>query len=212
MSAPDTTPDLRLHAGADLPQHLVDHLPIAQEAATRNLQRVHAAHGREVLDLQRQAMEVLTPRVPPKNRIVRLRHIAAQASAAVTPYTACASGCSHCCHLSVSVPRSEARLIAKATGRALAEPSHLYNLDNPQQRDYLGTPCTLLVNGKCAIYAHRPLACRTMVNMDSSDLLCQIKPGVEVPVAYLDTRLLKAAFVSVTSDEDYADVREWFPA
>ena len=38
---------------------------------------------------------------------------------------ACRRRCAHCCHIPVLISRTEAQLLAKATGRALAEPARL---------------------------------------------------------------------------------------
>lgn len=195
-----------------LPQHLRDHLPKAYEAAVRNQQRAMAAAGKASDALDRQILEVKSPRVPAAAKVIRIRHLAAEVSALVAPFTACSKGCAHCCHVAVSVPRTEAKMIAKATGRKLAEPASIYRVDAEEgRRDYFGVPCTFLQAGKCSIYEHRPLACRTLINMDSSDLLCQLVPGVEVPVTYLDTSVIKGVFVTLLQNDDFADVRDWFP-
>lgn len=110
------------------------------------------------------------------------------------------------------VPRSEAKLIAKAIGRKTAEPAHTFDIEQSAgDRRHLGTPCTFLQNSKCSIYAHRPMMCRTLVNMDSVDLLCRLVTGVEVPVPYLNTVHLKGYFAYLTQDEQFADIRDWFP-
>jgi len=47
--------------------------------------------------------------------------------------------------------------------------------------------------------------------MDSVDTLYRLVPGVEVPVPYLNTMILKGYFAYLTQTEQYADIREWFP-
>jgi hypothetical protein len=56
------------------------------------------------------------------------------------------------------------------------------------------------------------MMCRTLVNMDSVDTLCRIVKGVDVPVPYLNTLEMKAYFAYLTQTEQFADIREWFPA
>lgn len=206
------TPLPQLTPTEGLPQHVRDHLPLAYEAAVRNQQRAMAAAGKASDALDRQILEVRSPRVPAAAKVIRIRYLAAEVSALVAPFTGCSQGCAHCCNVAVSVPRTEAKMIAKATARKLSEPASTYRVDTEEgRRDYFGVPCTFLQAGRCSIYEHRPLACRTLINMDSSDLLCQLVPGVEVPVTYLDTRLIKGIFVELLQDDDYADVRDWFP-
>jgi Fe-S-cluster containining protein len=166
-----------------------------------------------VLETLRQQLQLAqTPAVPTGAKLIRLRHIAGEWSKVFSSKTACSSGCSHCCHLSVMVPRSEAKLMAKAIGRKLTEPAEARDMEQASQTAaYLGKACTFLVDSKCSIYAHRPMMCRTLVNMDSVDTLCRLVDGVEVPVPYLNTVILKGYFAYLTQAEQFADVREWFP-
>lgn len=203
---------LTLAAPANLPDDLMAHLPIAEIAATKNMGAVRAAATPELDDLLRQLRKAQTPAVPAKTKVIRLRHIAGEWSRAFASQTACASGCSHCCNLGVMVPKSEAKLMAKAIGRQLVEPDQNLDLQSATERNlFLGAPCSFLSDGRCSIYQHRPMMCRTLVNMDSVDLLCRIVDGVDVPVPYLNTMELKAYFACLTHAEQFADIREWFP-
>ena len=203
---------LTLAAPANLPDDLMTHLPIAEIAATKNMDAVRAAATPELNDLLRQLRQAQTPAVPAKTKVIRLRHIAGEWSRAFASKTACASGCSHCCNLGVMVPKSEAKLMAKAIGRQLVEPDQNLDLHSATERNsFLGTPCSFLADGRCSIYQHRPMMCRMLVNMDSVDLLCRIVDGVDVPVPYLNTLELKAYFAFLTQTEQFADIREWFP-
>ena len=112
--------------------------------------------------------------------------------------------------LDVSVPRSEAMLIGKMTGKRVSEPSVTFPIDQPPAKSFVGSPCPFLTEGSCSIYAHRPLLCRTLVNLDRSPKLCELVPNATIPVPYLNTTTLRAAFTIVTQSEDFADIREWF--
>ncbi|MCC5611026.1 YkgJ family cysteine cluster protein, partial [Nostoc sp. CHAB 5834] len=143
----------------------------------------------------------------------RLRYLASELSDAFTGVSACSTKCSHCCHIDVHVPKVEAKLIAKATGRKLnreleAKPM----LEWSERKSFKGSPCTFLNDGMCSIYAHRPLVCRTLINMDDVSVLCELVPDVPVPVPYLNTMSLQEAFSLLTQNEPVADIREWFPA
>ena len=196
----------------DLPADLAAHLPAAETAAARNMAAVKRASTAKLDDLRQQLHQAQTPSVPAGAKVIRLRHIAGEWSKLFSSKTACNSGCSHCCHLDVLVPRSEAKLMAKAMGRKISEPVEKRDMERAsQQALFLGTPCTFLVENECSIYAHRPMMCRTLVNMDSMDILCRLVPGVEVPVPYLNTMILKGYFAYLTQTEQFADIREWFP-
>ena len=103
--------------------------------------------------------------------------------------------------------------MAKAIGIRITEPTEVLDLEGASVGTvFLGTPCTFLVNHRCSIYDHRPMMCRTLVNMDSVDTLCRIVKGVDVPVPYLNTVEMKGYFAYLTQTEQFADIREWFPA
>ena len=74
-----------------------------------------------------------------------------------------------------------------------------------------GEACPFLVDGSCSIYAHRPMACRTHLNLDDDDLLCRLVPGIKVPVPYADATQLKAFYLAAQPNAELADIREFFP-
>jgi Fe-S-cluster containining protein len=212
MDLPIFSESLEASAPANLPQELTNHLPVAQAAAARNLEAAKARYGPDLTSLQSQLRHAQTPAVPVGSKLIRLRHIAGERSRFFASSSACGSGCNHCCHIETTVPRSEAKVIAKAIGRRLAEPDAQLNIQTiAGRRKFFGVPCSFLVDGKCSIYAHRPLVCRTLVNLDSVDTLCRLVPGVEVPVPYLQAVEMQGYFAYLTQDEQYADIREWFP-
>lgn len=197
----------------NLPAELQAHLPVAEQAAANNLARVIAKHKPLLLELLQQARITQTPKVPSSTKLIRLRYIASEYTNLFAKETACASGCSHCCNIDTAVSRSEAKLIAKAIKRPFTEPAARHDiLTSSERKEYWGVPCTFLIEGKCSIYAHRPLVCRTLVNMDKTDKLCKLIPESPVPVPYLNTAQIQGVFASITMNEQYADVREWFPS
>jgi len=203
---------LEAAAPSNLPPELVAHLPVAQAAAATNLETVKAQFGPDLQSLQSQLRNAETPAVPLGAKLIRLRHIAGERSRLFAANTACGSGCNHCCHIGVTVPKSEAKLIAKAIGRRLAEPDEPLNIETiAGHQKFFGVPCSFLVGGKCSIYSHRPLVCRTLINLDKVDTLCRLVPGVDVPVPYLQSVEMQGYFAYLTQDEQYADIREWFP-
>ncbi len=212
MDLPIFSESLEDSAPANLPLELAAHLPTAQAAAARNLEAAKARYGPELTSLQSQLRHAQTPAVPVGSKLIRLRHIAGERSRIFASSAACGSGCNHCCHIETTVPRSEAKLIAKAIGLRLAEPDERLTMETiAGRRKFFGVPCSFLVDGKCSIYVHRPLVCRTLVNLDSVDTLCRLVTGVEVPVPYLQAVEMQGYFAYLTQDEQYADIREWFP-
>lgn len=87
----------------------------------------------------------------------------------------CSRGCSYCCYIAVNVSESEALLILekyKASGilfdapdKAKTEKRIEKQLDCKTWEDwdqlpYADRQCMFLQNNQCAVYEHRPLACR----------------------------------------------------
>lgn len=209
-----SVPDLLSAAPAGLPEHLMQHLPGAALAAQRNIEQLQRERGGEINAVMKELSAIAKPGVPAANRVQRIRYVAGRWSDLVTTTAACRKGCSHCCHVPVMVPRSEARLIAKRTGAKLAAnpPAAPLTTDLEERiMSYTGTACVFLKNGTCSIYEQRPLTCRTLANMDDTDVLCQLVPGAAVPVPYANNIMIRGLFVLATQQEPHADIREWFP-
>lgn len=211
MTAPINV-NLTTMAGQDLPAEILAHLPVAEMAAGENLERIRATSMSVIAPLQKQLQETCTPKVPAGTKLIRLRHLASEWTGVFAAKTACAKGCSHCCHINSAVPRSEARLMAKELGLTLSEPKEIYDIERAEEmQHFFGVPCTFLKEGKCSIYKSRPLVCRTLVNMDNTDLLCRLVPGKPIPVPYLNTTEIQGYFAYLTHKDQFADIREWFP-
>lgn len=85
-------------ASPELPLAVLERLPLAEEAAKQNLERVQGLRDTELKSLQLQLRETQKPKVPAAAKLIRLRHIAGEWSSVFSAETACAKGCSHCCH------------------------------------------------------------------------------------------------------------------
>lgn len=146
-------------------------------------------------------------------RVKRLRRLADAYAAAVAPSAACTSGCSHCCHIGVTMFGPEAQLIAKETGRQLSPASDQISDGSWARTDFgYHMPCPFLVDNKCSIYASRPLACRLQFNMDIDSLLCELVPGAAIPAPYFDHRQIDILIASSFVRHPVADIRDWFEA
>lgn len=164
-------------------------------------------------------------------RVFWLRREAALVADAASGVAACKTGCAHCCHISVLVAEPEAKEIGRAIGRKpAAVPVDRFftgaealdevdggNAAATAKRDVvsqeaLGVPCPFLIENRCSIYAHRPLACRFLFNLDDDDLLCRLVPGVTISVPYLSMQSEQvASVVAMGTNARLADIRDWFP-
>lgn len=124
---------------------------------------------------------------------------------------ACKKGCSHCCHISVLLTKTEAELVGKRIGRVPED------LKVTSSRPDLGfdysNPCPFLKNDACSIYEHRPTICRTSVSTDVDDLLCRLSEHpVSVPYASFKKMVESTVFLDAKGRAPIlADIRDWFP-
>lgn len=161
------------------------------------------------------------------------RQEAAHLSKAVGPIAACRAGCSHCCHIGVSVNSAEAEAIGKTIGRKPATPlrdrmilkedllaegskeaadARFKKIAQWQRKAYVGVPCTFLRDGRCSIYEYRPLSCRWLWSLDRDALLCKLVSGRSIRVPYVNTKEQERHYLMAFGDSlGVADIRDWFP-
>ena len=193
-----------IDAHEDFPARVNERLPQSLANATAALSRV----GDQGSALEAAARH-LKRAGEAKNAAATVHwiHRAADAWAApVSKVAACGAGCSHCCHIPLSISRAEAGVIAAHAKRKLRA-----NPDTRVPEPGYGNPCPFLKASRCSIYAVRPHACRTLFNLDRDALLCELVPGAKVPVPYANNRDL-AIECQLRLDNDIADIRAWFPA
>lgn len=191
-----------------LPAEVAARLPAAMTHA-----HAQAARAWAVLEPRRSELNVrlrncLDPVRPRIKRLEQLRALAQTVNEASMPFAACKAGCSHCCHIPVSLSALEAQLIGKAIGRKPAEPNGSFIAEDWGYR----YPCPFLKDSRCSIYEHRPLSCRTHLNLDVDALLCRLVPGAAVPVPYMDMTRFQMAYIEITHNQPLSDIRAFFPA
>lgn len=189
-----------------LPPAVLERIPLSEVHAQKAIAHVTREDVQKVNGLIRAAGAGATS----GQRVYWLQKAAQALSDAYGPHAACKSGCAHCCHIPVKITQAEAIHIGRKVGRTPLPASRLP--PEPQIQGY-ESPCPFLVDNACSIYAHRPAVCRSHLNLDKDDLLCQLQPGMAVPVPYLDTRpLVMAAFQVLGTNQVLADIRQWFPS
>ncbi len=196
------------NAGIDqstLPTHIQERLSTSEDHARAAAARVTAEEANRVLP----ALSMAASSATSGKRVFWLQKAAQTLADAYGPHAACREGCSHCYHVPVKITQAEALFIGRQIGQRPLTPEHLG--PEPVVEGY-ASPCPFLLDNACGIYDHRPMVCRSHMNLDQDDLLCRLLPGVPVPVPYLDTRLLALAAVDILGDtQPLADLRQWFP-
>jgi uncharacterized protein len=74
---------------------------------------------------------------------------------------ACRPGCDRCCHQRFAVFEVEAAPIRRALAQLETADPALRQRIRAQAHDPSATACALLVDGRCSVYAERPLICRS---------------------------------------------------
>lgn len=103
-------------------------------------------------------------------------------------YTDCHKGCSHCCHMAVSITQFEALYIKQYIERNWSKKqiNNLYSqikqlkFKHPEifNMSFIATenktkiriPCIFLENNCCSIYNVRPVICRTYISLSPSEV------------------------------------------
>lgn len=193
---------LSLASSDAFPPPVNERLANVREHAKSQAAKVPGAVSQQARQLLHAAERAATT---PK-RVMWLHRAADTLASGFGPVSACQSGCDACCHIPVKISHAEALFIGKAIGRQVLAPA----LHDPAPES--ATPCTFLMDKRCSIYAHRPAVCRTHLNLDQDNLLCQLIEGVAVPVPFVDTRLFMFTSVFIGGSGTWADLRQWFPS
>jgi Fe-S-cluster containining protein len=158
---------------------LIDQGATTPDNAERDIRReVHVMEAQKKIEPAGRIAELLHKRVDRALAFDGVRH------PDVIAKVPCVRGCTHCCYQMVSVSEPEA-VLAIATAKAAG---HAIDYERARRQaplpDYMGLPhvdrrCVMLRDdGDCAVYAHRPLACRAYRVVTPADM-CDIEkhPG-----------------------------------
>ena len=123
----------------------------------------------------------------------------------VNKFTPCEKGCSHCCHIPVSVSELEAEYIEKSL-KIKRKPFSAY--DKTQDK-----PCPFLKNNGCSIYNARPFVCRRHLVLTKSAYWCELERCNQEIMPLLNFTETQKSFtylINESGKNKLFDIRELF--
>lgn len=168
--------------------------------------------------LHRVATRVQLSNASHTSRRAHLLKIADRLNEALAPYSACAPGCSHCCHMPTMIYTHEAQRLADASGRKMLDiKPRLVEESLKTAAKFSGTPCPFLANdGRCSVYNDRPLICRLHHSLNDNPSDCRVGPhGPEIAIKRYDVDVIETPYhllmFSKRKPEGWASIHEFFP-
>lgn len=210
-----------LYSAPDLLARQRARFPLAEQRAKAKVQALRDSGATiHVGPLVRAARNAATV----TQRVIWMQRAASAWAAVFAPVAPCRRGCAHCCRQAVVITRTEAELVARASGRKVSadanamRPSRITDmavmeaeLHRLTGERHTRTPCPFLVDEACSVYDARPLACRALVNLDDDDLLCQHSVDGPAEIAYANAHGVTVPALKLQGDFEIADIRDWFP-
>lgn len=189
----------------------------------QTLQRTQARYDAAVREhpwlakLQGPLDAIVRADVTHRKRLSMLRALADRINAVLAPYVACRPNCASCCHIAVEISGWEATQIGRELGLRVREVRNSIdttggiNVCKESAERWLGQACGFLKDGRCSIYANRPLACRLHHNLDDSPAQCSTDiPINESLVPTMDFQLVWVAYAALSVGTAVGDLSEFF--
>lgn len=188
----------------------------AREAAMKSHAAITSAAPWIADDLDRRCQRIVRDNCSVRSKLVKLRQLADEVSAAISPHAICRRGCAHCCRgMAVVISEAEAQTIASAIGRPLSGHGRSLREARLTREEtalkYWGSPCPFLDKDECSIHAHRPIACRLHFSLADTPFFCRtdLKPD-ESAVPNIQLPPFWRAYTTVTQHTNHGDIREFF--
>lgn len=147
----------------------------------------------------------------------RFYRLADEMKAMLEPFVVCRSGCSYCCHMPTMIYQHEADAMA-AAGNCMTKKLDYRPAPLALQAAiaFNGQPCPFLADGRCSIYAHRPLICRLHNSLNDDPHDCLVMPGSKRKAIYaINPDYVEMpyhqAVLKWKPEEPWGAIQEFFP-
>jgi Fe-S-cluster containining protein len=161
---------------------------------------------------QREMQALINSKEPTRIRLRKLWALTDDITAFTKGNVACHEGCSHCCHIAVSVLQPEAEMIGQLIGRKPKSPKSDKIGEVPVLPLGYDNPCTFLKDDRCSIYEHRPLTCRIYASVEDNEDPCRLDKPQEV--ANPNFQYLYMVYIAICDSRKMvvkSDIRNYFP-
>ena len=192
--------------------------PDAQEIAAKLAAIVHSNPWMSPDSIARDTRRILQMNANVASKRQRLIELADRVNAAVQPHAACRAGCCYCCSMPTMIYRHEAERLAEASGRPAVP---LRFRPRPEAilaaHRFYGQACPFLDEGRCTVYAARPIICRLhhSLNASPANCDCSIPPAERKGVGQYDPDYVEMPYhllsLLANPGEPWGAIQEFFP-
>ena len=192
--------------------------PDEQEIAAKLAAIAHSNPWMSPDSIARDTRRIMQMNANVGSKRQRLIELAGRVNAAVQPHTACRTGCSYCCSMPTMIFQHEAERLADASGRP-AVPVRFRSHDHAllAALRFYGQACPFLDEGRCTVYAARPIICRLhhSLNASPANCDCSIPPAERKGVAQYDPDYVETPYrllsIRANPRESWGAIQEFFP-
>ena len=192
--------------------------PDEQEIAAKLAAIIHSNPWMSPDHIERHTRRIMQMNATVGAKRQRLLELADRVNAAVQPHAACRAGCSYCCSMPAMIYRHEAERLAEASGRpAISLRFRPRGHALLAAHRFYGQACPFLNEGRCTVYAARPIICRLhhSLNASPANCDCSIPPTELKGVGEYSSDYVEMPYhllsIRANPDEPWGAIQEFFP-